>query len=157
MQLSVPIDMMIRYSPSGSCISIVCIFQVKGCRSIPEILTSAAKFLQNARPGLKEFHTRAQRRYFKEQLKNVASILPAVSDMIYKELTMDAAVAAHPVTQERLRTIFLGNTGFVADIRTLNHGRPSGQFDAFFNVLSALIEDITAVDDRRHGITHLSE
>lgn len=76
--------------------------------------------------------------------------------MIYKELTMDAAVAAHPVTQERLRMIFLGNTGLVADLRTLNPGRPSGQFDTF-NVLSGLIENITAVDDRRHGIAHLSE
>jgi hypothetical protein len=75
--------------------------------------------------------------------------------MIYKELTMDAAVAAHPVTQERLRMIFLGNTGLVADLRTLNPGRPSGQFDTFFNVLSGLIENITAVDDRRHGIAHL--
>jgi hypothetical protein len=36
-------------------------------------------------------------------------------------------------------------------------GRPSGQFDTFFNVLSGLIENITAVDDRRHGIAHLSE
>ena len=156
MLLSVPIDM-IRYSPGGSSISIVCIFQVKACRSIPEMLTSAARFVQTARPRLKEFHTRAQRRYFKEQLKNVASVLPAVSDMIYKELTMDAAVAAHPVTQERLRMIFLGNTGLVADLRTLNPGRPSGQFDTFFNVLSGLIENITAVDDRRHGIAHLSE
>lgn len=155
MLLSVPIDM-IRYSPGGSSISIVCIFQVKACRSIPEMLTSAARFVQTARPRLKEFHTRAQRRYFKEQLKNVASVLPAVSDMIYKELTMDAAVAANPVTQERLRMIFLGNTGLVADLRTLNPGRPSGQFDTF-NVLSGLIENITAVDDRRHGIAHLSE
>lgn len=156
MQLSVPIDI-IRFSPGGSSIAVVCFFQVKESRSIPEMLTNGARFLQTARPRLKEFHTRAQRRHFKERLKNVASVLPAVSDMIYKELTMDSAAADHPVTQERLRLIFLGNTGLIADLRALNPGRPSGQYDTFFNVLSGLVENIAAADDRRHGATHLSE
>ena len=72
-------------------------------------------------------------------------------------MTLDASVAAHPVTQERLRLIFLGNTGLITDLRTLNPGRPSGQFDQFFNALSGIIENITAADDRRHGVSHLSE
>ncbi|XP_033753387.1 uncharacterized protein LOC117336839 [Pecten maximus] len=77
--------------------------------------------------------------------------------MIYKELAMDAAIAAHPITQERLRLIFLGNTGLVRDLRSLNPGRPSGKFDTFFDALSGQIENITAADDRRHGVAHLSE
>lgn len=156
LQLSVPIYM-IRLSPGGSCISVVCIFQGKECKSDVDMLSYGARFLQSARPHLKEFHTRAQRRHFKEKLKNVASVLPSVSDMIYKELTLDASAANNPITQERLRLIFIGNAGLTADLRTLNPGRPSGQFDKFFNVLSGLIENITAADDRRHSVAHLSE
>lgn len=156
LQLSVPIDI-VKFSPGGSCVSIHCIFKVEESSSVPEMITRGARYLQTARPNLKEFHTRAQCRLFKEKLKNVASVLPSVSDLIYKEMTLDASVAAHPVTQERLRLIFLGNTGLITDLRTLNPGRPSGQFDQFFNALSGIIENITAADDRRHGVSHLSE
>ncbi|XP_060552756.1 uncharacterized protein LOC132714041 [Ruditapes philippinarum] len=59
--------------------------------------------------------------------------------------------------QERLRLIFLGHKGLVADLRTLNVGRPSHTFDVFFEQLQNIIENKTAVDDRRHGEAHLSE
>ena len=156
LQVSVPIDI-VHYSPGGTSLSVHCIFKVPEHRSIPEMMTEAARFLQKCRPNLQEFHTRAQRRLFKEKLKNVASVLPTVSDLIYKELTLDATVAAHPVTQERLRLIFLGNTGLVRDLRSLNPGRPSGHFDVFFEALAGQIDNLSAADDRRHGVAHLSE
>lgn len=82
--------------------SVIGLFHVHEQRSVPEMLTNGARFLQTARPRLQEFHTRAQRRQFKEQMKNVASVLPSISDMIYKELTLNATVALHPVIQKRL-------------------------------------------------------
>jgi hypothetical protein len=66
-QLSVPIDI-IRYSPGGSCISTLCITQVSQHRTEPVILTQGARFLQQVQPSLKEFHTKAQRRMFKQSL-----------------------------------------------------------------------------------------
>lgn len=36
---------------------------------------------------------------FKEKLNNVFKVLPAVADLIYKELSHDAAAAAHPDTK----------------------------------------------------------
>ena len=48
--------------------------------------------------------TRAQRRVFKRKLFAVTNLAPgSLSDFIYKELTLDGAAAAHPITQERLR------------------------------------------------------
>lgn len=156
LQLSMPVDV-IKYSPGGSCFSTVCLVHVPEARSEAEILTQGARFLQQIKPKLKEFHTRAQRRLFKEKLKNVASVLPSVADMIYKELTLDASVAAHPVTEERMRLIFLGNTGLIRDLRSLNPGRPSGTFDTFFDALAEIVENVTIADDRRHGLAHFSD
>ena len=53
--------------------------------------------------------------------------------------------------------IFLEETGLLPDLRKLNPGRPSGQYDMFFEKLGELIEEYTAADDRRHNIAHMSE
>ena len=52
-----------------------------------------------------EYHTRAQKRMFKQKLNYVANVFPSVAE-IYTELSLDAAAAAHPETQERLCLIF---------------------------------------------------
>ncbi|VDH89562.1 Hypothetical predicted protein [Mytilus galloprovincialis] len=157
LQLKCPIDI-IRFSPGGSSVSTICIVKVSGQnRSEPEMLTQGARLLQTVRPKLKEYHTRAQRRMFRENLKNVASLLPSVANLIYQELALDASAAEHPVTQERLRLIFLGQSDLIPDLRVLNPGRPNNTFDVFFETLSKEVEKITIADDRRHGTAHLSE
>lgn len=97
------------------------------------------------------------RRAFKEKVNNFTRISPAVLDMIYKELTLDAATSAHPDTQERLRLIFLGETELIADLRHINPGRPFDKFDEFFQHLASVVEESTAADERRHSNAHLSE
>lgn len=157
LQLKCPVDI-IRFSPSGSSVSTVCIVQVSNQnRSNAEMLTQGARLLQTVRPNLKEYHTRAQRRLFKEKLKNVASVLPSVANLIYQELALNFSAAEHPVTQERLRLIFLGQNDLIPDLRVLNPGRPNNNFDVFFETLSKEVEKITAADDRWHGTAHLSE
>ena len=156
LQLSVPIDI-IRFSPGGSVVTTFCIFRVKADQTESEILIEGARMLQKARPYLQECHTRAQKALFRERLQNLTHVMPSVADLIYKELTLDAATAAHPTTQERLRRIFLGEKGLLADLRHLNAGRPTGKYDAFFEQLANVVEDITAADERRHNIAHLAE
>lgn len=156
LQLSVPIDI-IRFSPGGSIISILCISQVPENRTEAHILVDGARLIQDIRPRLLEFHTRAQKQAFKEKLRNIVNLSGSVVEFIYKELALDASVAAHPVTHERLRLISLGDTGFIADLRHLNPGRPSTKYDVFFEKLAGIIEERTASDDRRHGTAHLSE
>lgn len=156
LQLSMPIDL-IRFSPGGSSVTINCIVKVSSDRPTPQILIEGAQILQKARPYLQEFHTRSQKALFRERLQNVTHVLPSVADLIYKELTLDASTASHPSTMERLRLIFLGEKGLLSDLRHLNTGRPTGRYDIFFEHLCSVVEEITAADERRHNIAHLSE
>lgn len=156
MQLSSPVDIL-RFSPGGSIVTTFCIVKVMADRPEHQMLIEGARMLQKSRQYLTEYHTRAQKQLFKERLQNVACVLPSVADLIYKELTLDAATANHPATQERLRLIFLGEKGLLTDLRSLNAGRPTGTYDTFFEQLAGVVEAVTAADDRRHNISHLSE
>jgi len=62
----------------------------------------------------------------------LAAASPAFLDGIYRELTSDASTASGPDVQERIRLILLGETGLLADLRSLNSGRPLGTYDEFF-------------------------
>lgn len=62
----------------------------------------------------------------------MSKIQPAILEMIYQELSLDASVASHPVTSERIRAMFLGAEGLIADLRHLNPGRPGNKYDDFF-------------------------
>lgn len=156
LQLSVPIDLF-RYSPGGSCVTVAFIVQVSENRSSTDIQTQTARIATTIKPELPEFHTRAMKREFKAKLSRVAHLSPNVVDLIYKELTLDATTDSHPETQQRLRLISLGETGLLTDLRQLSTGRPTGTFDVFFQALGEIIEDVTAADDRRHNIAHMSE
>ena len=156
LKLSVPIDI-IKFSPGGSVLTTFCIVKVNENRSTSEMLTQGATSLQKLQPYLKEFHTRAQKREFRSQLNNVAKVLPAVADMIYKHFSLDATTAAHPVTQERIRLVFLGHEDLLVDLRSMNPGRPAIKFNLFFEKLSEVVEEVTAADERRHNIAHLSQ
>ena len=39
----------------------------------------------------------------------------------------------------------------------MNPGRPNHTFDKFFEVLEKMVEEISAADEQRHNIAHLSE
>ena len=54
--------------------------------------------------------------------------------------------------------MFLGAEGLVADLWHLNPGRPGSKYDVFFTHMEALIEEsLVAIDDRRHGASHMSQ
>ena len=42
-------------------------------------------------------------------------------------------------------------------MRHLNSGRPGDTFQVFFDELAKYVEEITAADERRHGVAHMSE
>lgn len=126
-------------------------------RTTAQQLTDVASVMAKIKPSLPEYHTRLMKRQFKLKLSNIASVQPAIADMIYKELTLDPSVVSHPDTVQRIRLIFLCETGLIADLRSLNVGRPTGMFDEFFAKLGDTIEEVTAADDRRHNADHLSQ
>ena len=155
LQLSVPIDLF-KYCPGGSVVTIVFATKVSEDRSQNEALVQPIRVVSEIEGKLPEYHTRLQKRHFKQKLANIASLKPAILDFIYKELAMDAAQVSHPEMQQRLNLISLGETGLIADLRELNTGRPSDRFDVFFEKMSEVVESVTAVDDRRHGEEHLA-
>ena len=156
LKLSVPVELCC-YCLGGSNTTVVCVVQVAETRSDNEQLTQCARIMAHIKPLFPEYHTRSMKRAFKAKLSNVAHISPNVIDLIYKELSMDSATAEHPETQKRLQLIFLGETGLLTDLRKLNMGRPTGTFDVFFEFLGQVIEAVSAADERRHNIAHMSE
>ena len=72
--MSCPVDLY-RFSPGGSAVAVNCLVKVSPVRSIPQVLTEAARFMASpeAKDKFKEYHTRFQRRLFKERIQNVAS------------------------------------------------------------------------------------
>lgn len=131
-------------------------FKVKESRPESVILTQGARFLQRITSHLKEVHTRAQRAEFDSMVNNIAHISPAVKTFIYRTLTNDASAPSNPVMEERLRLISLRNTDIIDDLRHLNTGRPHA-FDNFFQKLQEIVEEVTAADDRRHNVCHMSQ
>ena len=45
----------------------------------------------------------------------------------------------------------------IIDLRHLNQGRPGDTFNVFFRELELVVDEMTAADDRRHGVAHMSE
>jgi hypothetical protein len=154
LQLTVPVDI-IKYCPGGSVGTSYCIFKVPEKRTVSEQITMGARLLQQIRPQLREYHTKAQRRLFAKQLQNLAKVSPAVTSFIYSHLTLDATETLNSDVRERLRLIFLGNTELIADMRVMN-GRKE-QFEPYFQVMSRVVEELTAADERRHNIAHMSQ
>lgn len=156
LQLSHSFDMF-KYFPGGGIITVYGLVKVHENRSENEKSAQIAKNLLKLKPIFPEAHTRAMKRSFKERVKNVANVQPALLDVLYKELTLDATTESHPDTKQRIRMILMGETGLLSDLRKLNPGRPSGMFDVFFEKLGGLIEEFTAADDRRHNVAHMSQ
>lgn len=155
MFLTVPVYI-IRYCPGGSKTTTFCLFKCSNEPSEAQLLIEGARLLQKVQPRLEEIHTRAQKREFKEKVNLITNISPAVRDFIYSHLTSDGSASSNPEMQERLRLISLGNTEIVDDLRHLNSGRPKA-FEPFFDKLEEVVEQVTAADERRHNIAHLSQ
>jgi hypothetical protein len=148
---------MLKYSPGGSHTTIACFKEVKSQRTESEKQTDSARFVAAMMPKLPTFHTRAMKQSFKRKVQNLASIQPSVLDFLYKEIGWDASVADNPEMYQRLQLIFSGECGIVADLRTLNPGRPGDKYETFFQHLETVVTSVTAEDERRHNVAHMSQ
>ena len=156
LHLSVPTDL-IAFCSGGSHTSIFALVQVKKGRNINETLSEGGRIIQKLRPVLRECHTRAQKSDFKNRIKSIASIQPALLEMICQQPVLDSTTASHPDTAQRIGAMFPDAEGLVADLRYLNPGRSGNKYDVFFTHMEALIEDsLVAADDRRMVLTHVS-
>ena len=119
------------------------------------MLVHGAALLEKCRTQLKEFHTRTQRKAFKQQLSNLVKVPPCIADFVYQQLSLDRTEIDSDM-QHRLNFIFLGETDLMSDMRALN-GSEGGVYEPYFEKMSVLIEEFTAADERRHGEVHFSQ
>lgn len=126
------------------------------------MMNAALKVVNQLKPMLPEFHTRRMRKAFISQYCNInssdGSIPKHILRSIYAELALDATKDQNPTLDSRVRQAILAeDSDMILDLRHLNKGRPNDTFNEFFNILSAKVEELTAVDERRHNVAHFSK
>ena len=149
---------LLKYDPGAGLGQVVFLWRVPPERSPTEMMNSAAKMHGKLKPRLSEYHTREMRREFSEKYRQVISIPPHIMRSIYADLTMDATADQNPTIDERLRIAIMSeDPEMVIDLRHLNKGRPDNTFDVFFEQLDKILETVTAADERRHNVEHMSK
>ena len=64
----------------------------------------------------------------------------------------------HPVKSIRVQLATESeDADLVIDLHHLNKRRPGDTSDVFFTELAYMVDQITTADDRRHGVSHMSE
>ena len=122
--------------------------------------TQALRMLKTIEPQIPVYHTRAMRREFGKNLHCVqgAKLPEHLLRHIYRTLTGDSTAIKQckEIDQRVQLAIETEDPDLVVDLRKLNLGRPGDTFKAFFDELQRQVEAMTAADERRHGVCHMS-
>ena len=147
----------LKFDPGAGLGQVIFIWRVPEDRSPTEMMTSAVKMHGELKDRLNEYHTREMRREFSMKYRQVVSIPSHILRSMYAELTLDASASQNPSLDERLRVAILSeDPEMVIDLRHVNQGRPDDTFNVFFEQLDKILEKVTAADERRHNIEHMS-
>ena len=160
MALADPVQL-IRYdSGEGSCVMHF-IQKISENSTEDSRVTMAVRMVAKIEPEIPVYHSRAMRKVFSKQLQSIhsCSIQPHILRHIYRELTGDASreISRAEIDQRVQLAIETDDPDLIIDLRHLNEGRPGNTFAVFFRELELVVEEVTAADDRRHGIAHMSE
>ena len=123
------------------------------------MLTKGSRIVKELEKELPEFHTRQMRREFIEHVGKLGTNIPShLIRNVYAELSFDATKDQNPLMDERARQAVLGEDAeLIIDMRHSNPGRPGDTFKVFFEKLKEITEELTAADERRHGVSHFSK
>jgi hypothetical protein len=158
--LSHPIDIL-KYSPGGSVGNTVFLWKIPNDRDVQVAMKETMAVVNRLKPQLPEFHTRRMRSEFVKTYGGLhaTSVPKYVLRSIYSEMTLDASVSdSNPAVDERLKlAVLTDDPDLVIDLRHDNSGAPGNSFQPFFDALKAKVEDLTAADERRHGIEHMAK
>ena len=97
-----------------------------------KILTEGGRIIQKLPTILRVSRTCAQKSNFKNRIKNIASIQPALLEMIYQKLLLDSSIASH------LDTVVKNWRNMQANLRHLNPRMPGDKYSVFFTPLYVL-------------------
>ena len=156
-KLHIPVDVY-RYSLGGNVGTMVFMWKAPADRPPSEVATRTASICEALKKDIPQYHTRHMRAEFASQCAHLTGISPAVRRFLYGQLTDDASTSENPAVEERLHLVCLGELPEIcADLRSASPdiGRP-GQFDEFLCILQELIRDVSAEDERRNRVAHMS-
>ena len=152
---------LIRYDSGGGSCVMHFIQKISENSTADSRVTTAVRMVTKIEPEIPVYHSRAMRKVFSKQLQSIhsCSIQPHILRHIYRELTGDASreISRAEIDQRVQLAIETDDPDLIIDLRHLNGGRHGDTFAVFFRELELVVEEVTAADDRRHGIAHMSE
>ena len=150
-----------RYDPGGGSSVLYFIYRVPLQCDENDRSTYALRAIKELEPQIPVYHTRAMRKSFTKKVCNLYNldIAPHYIRHIYRTLTGDssAEISSSEIDARVNLAVATEDPDLVSDLRHLNHGRPADTFKLFLDELTKVVEEQTAVDDRRHGIAHMSQ
>ena len=124
-------------------------------------LTMAVRTLKTVEEDILKYKTREMRRVFQKLINNLHSVnLPRhILRYMYCALTGNnsAEATSHQIDERICLTIETEDPELVTDLHHFNKGRPGDTFTVFFRELEAIVEQLTAADDKRHRIAYTSK
>ena len=158
--LEVPVQVL-RYDPGGGIKVLLFIQRIPELMSQHEISNALVRFHATVQPKIPIYHTRAMRGEFVNQVKLLShgKIPSHVSRNIYRSLTGDSSteITNSEIDKRVQLALDTNDPDLIVDLRNLNSGRPGDTFQVFFDELAKYVEEITAADERHHGVAHMSE
>ena len=154
LQLEFPVKMY-RYSHGNSLGSMTFLWRLPSDSS--EDSTSTAKAITCLNSKQKLYHTRQMRRDFLIQYSEFVKAPTCVLRHMFKELVRDSSAAVPTIEQkvdERVAEaiIELQDPEIIMDLRK-NNGKVQSSFEDFWSELQKYLDEITSVNERRHGDT----
>ena len=162
LRVSMPVTML-TYDPGSSLGKTVFLWKIPdACTTSKESNSRSIQIYEVIRDRLPEYHTRQMRKDFTTRycgLNACHKIPKYILRSIYSELSLDATAQQNPALDARVQNALLADDpDLVLDMRHMNPGRPSETFTEFFDKLSSKVEELSAVDERRHGnVCHFSK
>lgn len=154
-RLQFPVDMY-TYDLGGSIGTMVFLWRIDGGADVNAQRTASLRVIEDLKPKIPQYHTEEMRRSFSAHCRDLSGIPPHVRRYMYAQLTGDASAPSNPDIEYRMRMVVLGELPEVAaDMRHLNKGQPQ-KFDVFLAALEEVIQEVTAEDERRRGLAHMS-
>ena len=158
---------LLTYSSGNNAGNLHFIWKVPTASTVAECFNSSLTTIEQVKPRLPQFHTRAMRQAMFEKFGRVSpNVKPAVLRLFYKDLTGDCS-ASHDlpesVVDNRVREMLsmeIGDPDTMVDLREVKNTESRTRFEHFWSEAEKYInEDLgVAVDDRRHGdVTHLAK
>ena len=149
------------YDPGGGSNIFIFIQRVFATFTEDNKLTMAVHMLKTVEEDIPKYKTKEMRRVFQKQINNLHSVNIPEHILRYMYCTLTGDNSAKATSHQIDERISLANETedpeLVTDLCHLKKGHPGDTFTIFFHELEAIMQQLTAADDRCHSIAHMGE